>query len=658
MCGIVGLVGYSERRTAAAEIVRNMSSALIHRGPDDEGFFSDEHVSFGFRRLSIIDVKSGRQPISSEDGSIRVMLNGEIYNYIELRQHLEKSGHVFSTHSDTEVIVHAYESMGIDFVNALRGMFAIALWDSRQHLLILARDRMGQKPLFYSSIRGQLAFASEIKALIQWPELRKVVDPRALHDYFSYLYIPGARSILRGVEKLKPGHLLCLRQPGSEISITQYWKPTYSPDYSRSLGNYAEELVEELDQASRIRLRSDVPVGAFLSGGIDSSIIASLMSRHSSAVHTFCMGFTDKRFDESPFAGELAKEIGTNHTTQVLDPDSFGPEDFLKCIYYMDEPFGDSSFVATYWLSMITRSKVKVALSGDGGDELFGGYSRYRNLRDIQSMQRLPSALRHWIEDLSRRTRSSHFPSSDTFFRQLNKAMRLSRLSENDLIISLSMYFSEAEKKELFSMDWQESLGPYSSFSDWKERLHSTSAVRNAVDRMMFDEIGVALVDDMLVKVDRASMACSLEVRSPFLDHKVVELALQIPLEYKLNRGVSKLVLRRAFENMLPRKVFKRKKQGFEVPLGNWFSRNEWREFVSEVLSPAKLKDEGIFDVQAVIQICDQVFQNPFHASNDLSAYQLWHRIWMILCFQCWYDLFIHSTPTNPPSKEIRSSIR
>jgi len=645
MCGIAGLLNLRGAPLTDASVVTRMASYLSHRGPDDDGSLRDGPVAFGFRRLSIIDLETGHQPVSNEDGTVWVMLNGEIYNFVELRTELEKQGHVFRTETDTEVIAHAYESYGLDFVDHLRGMFAIALWDSPKQRLVLARDRIGKKPLFYGVRGNQLAFASEVKALLAWPQLNRSINARALHDYFTFLYVPAPDSIFENVYKLPAAHLLVADCHTGSFSLHRYWRISPEPDRTKPLSFYVEGLREVLSEAVRLRLRSDVPLGAFLSGGIDSSVVVGLMSREVSPVRTFSIGFPDKRFDETAAARLVATSHGTIHKEEIFNDFDISPEEFRDLVWYMDEPFADSSFLPTYWVSKVARRDVTVALSGDGGDELFAGHTRYRYFQLLNRLRSSPDWLNRAGKNAAGGLRNLVTPLSTKLaerLRQTQKALELSALSNNEQIFTLATYFDEAGKRSLYDAEWSAGIDGYAS----RERLSQVMQPVNdaPLASILAWDFETNLVDDCLVKVDRASMACSLEVRSPFLDHRVAEFAMKIPPEYKLRNGVHKYVLKRAFADLLPEKIVNRRKQGFEVPFARWFQKEPWRSFLLDMLAEDRLRSQGIFDFREVIRLRDQFLRDPQAQNLGLSAYQLRHRVWMLFVFQVWYDQFMKAS--------------
>lgn len=652
MCGIAGLLNLKNEPLADNEVVRAMASTLVHRGPDDDGYFSDGPVAFGFRRLSIIDLTTGHQPLCNEDRTVWVMFNGEIYNYVELHDGLRNRGHVFQTKSDTEVIAHSYDEYGADFVRHLRGMFAIALWDAKQRRLYLVRDRIGEKPLFYGVRNGQLAFASEIKALMAWPGNLRAINHEALHDYLTLLYVPSPKSILDGIHKLPPAHMLIADCNSQAVSLQRYWSVPAPTVQQRTVSYYMEGLANEMREAVRIRLRSDVPLGAFLSGGIDSTIVAGLMVRENPHLKTFSIGFTDQRYDESAHARLVADTIGAAHSEEIIDAESMVPEDLCNLVWYMDEPFGDSSFIPTYWVSKTARQYVTVALSGDGGDELFGGYPRYRYYRWLDRLSSRPGWVRSTGRVLSRGLMNASLPIAPTvgeYLRQAEKAFEISALDEDGRRLALLSFFNEEEKRRLYSERWREQARMLRTVELIGRCQNGHPARADGLSRIMARDVETNLVDDSLVKVDRASMACSLEVRTPFLDHRVVEFAMQIPTALKLHNGVHKFILKETFRDLIPPDIMRRKKHGFELPFARWFQKPQWRSLITDMLSEERMRAQGIFNPTEVVGLRDTFLADPEAHHLALSAYQLRHRVWSLLMFQLWYERLLNVRSGSGP---------
>ena len=644
MCGIAGILNIDGDFLGPTTVAQQMAASIAHRGPDDEGMLADGPVAFGFRRLRIIDLETGHQPVADDQEQRWCMFNGEIYNFVELREQLEAKGYSFRTNSDTEVILHAYAAYDLDFVQHLRGMFAIALWDATQQRLVLVRDRVGKKPLFYGVSNGQLAFASEVKAFLKWPEFRRTIDGQSLNDYLTFLYVPAPSSIFEGVKKLPPAHMLVADCKRGRFDVRRYWTISATPDRSKSFEFYKEGLQEVLAEAVRLRLRSDVPLGAFLSGGIDSTLIVGLMSRYISPVRTFSIGFPDARFDERAYARRAADAFGTIHTEEVVDAFSVTPDELCKLVWYMDEPFGDSSFIPTYWLSKLARRTVTVALSGDGGDELFAGYPRYRYFQLLQRFNLVPAALRRAGGQVAAALRTAVLPQSPAMaerLRRVQKVLALSQQQPEDQILAMLTYFDEANKSRLYSDAWRAGLNGHANYDLLRQQVRSASEGAEPLAGFMARDLQTNMVDDVLVKVDRASMACSLEVRAPFLDHHVVEFALRIPPEYKLRSGTHKLILKKAFSDLLPEEIANRGKKGFEVPFAHWFQQPQWRALLVDMLAEERLRSQGIFNPPAVIRLRDWLLTDPEAARLPLSAYQLRHQVWALLVFQIWYDQFM-----------------
>ncbi|MCH7786385.1 MAG: asparagine synthase (glutamine-hydrolyzing) [Chloroflexi bacterium] len=643
MCGISGILNLSGDTLVESDVVRRMSAQIAHRGPDDDGYLSDGPVAFGFRRLSIIDVDGSHQPVHNEDKSVWCMSNGEIYNYVELRQTLESFGHRFYTNGDTETIVHAYEQWGLDFVSHLRGMFAIALWDSRRRKLVLARDRIGKKPLFYSVIDGQIAFASELKALLQWQRLDRTLDMAAIHDYLRFLYIPAPRSIFKHVSKLLPGHMLVADANTAECEVRRYWKFEVSPDGQSTEKQIVDGLRERMEESVRIRLRSDVPLGAFLSGGLDSSAIAALMSREPSfgSPLTFSMGFQDAAFDETHFARLVAQQIGSDHHEEVVEP--ITPELLQKIVWHLDEPFADSSAIPTYLLCQAARRHVTVALSGDGADELFAGYHHYQTFRKILWFDRIPEEVRRIMRAGMKAGvlgLASNAPAWAERLRQGEKALSISLLPRAERVHVLRQYFDIQSLDTLLNPEFRQTLNGHRLEDELMPALNGTSS-SDIIEAFLYMDLVVGLPGDMLVKIDRMSMAHGLEVRCPFLDQEVVSFAARIPSELKLRKGEGKYVLKQAMADIVPDEILTRQKQGFGVPFGSWLATT-FRDLVEDCLSPESVERRGLFEVSEVVRLRDLALGlDKGKRDPMLSEYQLWHRIWAVLMLELWCRQFL-----------------
>ncbi len=617
MCGICGIV---EREGAPdLEVVARMSRRLVHRGPDDDGVFYRGPVALAARRLSIIDLEHGHQPISNEDGSVTVVQNGEIYNYRELKRELEGQGHRFATDCDTEVLVHLYEEHGEGFVERLRGMFAIALWDERERRLLLARDRFGIKPLYYRLANGTLSFASELKAMLEQPGFSRQIDPRAMAAYLAFNSIPAPLTIFSEARKLAPGHLLVWRQ--GEIELRRFARPgpdAAAGEHDGSASALAAELREVLRDSIRAHLVADVPVGVLLSGGVDSGGITALAAAESAQpLKTFSIGFEESDFDELSRARLVAERFGTEHEELIVRPDAV--ELLPKLVEAFDEPFGDSSALPTYLVSELASGAVKVALSGEGGDELFGGYYTYVADLLAPRVGRLATLASPLIEAL---------PSSDARVGFDYKAKRFARAA------ALPPLERHHGWKEIFSAARRRALlgsgdPGWDPLDLYRERYAETAGAE-PLARMQDVDLGIYLVDDLLVKTDRLSMAHSLELRVPFLDQRVAEFAFSLPTRLKVRGLAKKRLLRQALAPLLPREVVHGRKQGFSIPIAAWL-RGPLQPFAREVLAPAALERQGCLDPATVAPLLDR------HCSGqeDLSR-----QLWGLMAFTLWFDRY------------------
>jgi asparagine synthase (glutamine-hydrolysing) len=622
MCGIAGIFEYKRQEVIASDLVRRMTHTIVHRGPDDEGIYTDRGIGLGFRRLSIIDLQGGHQPISNEDGTIWVMLNGEIYNYLDLRRQLEQRGHRFATHSDTECIVHLYEEYGEACFSKLRGMFAIALWDSKNRSLLLARDRVGKKPLFYSADRGRILFGSELKALLAGGASTNGIDPYALSDYFSFGYIPAPKTIYRSVRKVLPGHYILATEAG--VRGACYWDLSFEKIETHTEEEWCEIVRQDLCEATRVRLMSDVPLGAFLSGGIDSSsIVAAMTGIMSRPVTTCSIGFDAKEYDETTYARQIAKQFGADHHETVVHPAAL--EVVNKLAWHFDEPFADSSAVPTYYVSKMAREHVTVALGGDGGDENFAGYRRYIFDSYENRLRRfVPGWMRHavfgplgkWYPPLG---------AAPRVFRAKATLQSLSRTPLQGYFNSVSI-FRPDDKSRLFTQDFARTLGGYDSIGVF-ENYYDRAGTDDLLSKIQYVDIKTYLPDDILAKVDRASMAVSLEVRAPLLDHHLMERLATMPSSLKLRGRTGKYIMKKALQPILPSDILYRSKQGFAVPLDEWF-RGELKDLASDYLFRSS---NGIFDPKFLQKIWHQ------HQSGryDRSAH-----LWSVLMFRKWQETF------------------
>jgi asparagine synthase (glutamine-hydrolysing) len=613
--------------------IERMREALAHRGPDEIGCWLGDfksqsgsgRVGLGHRRLSIIDLARGHQPLSNEDSSAWIIFNGEIYNFQELRPTLVAQGHRFRTDSDTEVILHLYEQKGVDCLQELRGMFAFAIWDARERRLFLARDRIGEKPLCYRLERERILFASEIKSILQAGGAPRELSLEALHHYLTYQYVPHPLTMFQGIAKLPPGHYLLWKDGRAEVR--EYWRPPCHPEPLRE-AECIERVRELLTESVRLRLISDVPLGAFLSGGMDSSIVVGLMAKLSNApVKTFSIGFAEKRYDELDYARSVARHFKTDHREFVVRPNA--AEVIPKLVWHYDEPFADSSAIPTYYVSQITRQHVKVALTGDAGDEGFAGYPRYRAVKLGLWFDRLPGFLRRALA-------GKYWERLPASVKQKTQRRRLRRLFEalnlppKERYVRWCAIFDDGRKSALYSPDLRTALAPLSSAKIFEEEYAKVPEA-DFLAATMFVDFMRYLPDDLLFKVDIASMAHGLECRAPFLDHKLVEFVGRIPTELKLRGFTTKYLLRRAFGEMLPPEILRRPKMGFGVPISDWF-RGELLGYLREVLlDPATLR-RGYFAPEAVRQlVADHAAARADHG----------YRLWSLLMFELWHRRFL-----------------
>jgi asparagine synthase (glutamine-hydrolysing) len=630
MCGIAGIIANAGTAPPLEGDVRRMLATLVHRGPDDEGVHVDGEVAFGTRRLAIIDVAGGHQPLSTADGGIWVALNGEIYNYRELAAELRGRGYALRTQSDTETIAYLYEAHGDDFLQHLNGMFAIAVWDTRRRRLLLARDRLGIKPLYYAADARGLAFGSELKAVLAAREgAAPELDLEAARDYLALFYVPGPAAIVKGVRKLQPGHLL-VAEPTGRTEVRAYWSPPAAPPRHRPVEDELAEFAALFQDAVRLQMRSDVPYGAFLSGGIDSSAVVGTMAGLSPArVRTFAIGFEGSaRYDELRYAREVAARFHTEHEEFVVRPDVF--DLISKMVHFFDEPFADAAFLPTYVLAELSRRKVTVVLTGDGGDEIFAGYDRYRSEVMAEWASRIPRFLRRGaLAPLLGAYRGpARWPLSD-WVRQGRKKIGLLDLPSGLRYARHFERFSEQQWTELAGPALR-GLGP-SRIAATFAAILDEGAAADFLTRRMYLDVRTWLPDQMLTKVDRATMAHGLEARVPFLDHRVVEFAMGLSDEAKFTMRSLKRFLKSAFDGLLPPKVLHRRKHGFQVPVDEWL-RGPLRGLARSVLDSAALRKHGVVDPAFVARIVDEHEAGTRNWSTEifgLLVFQLWYDRWM-----------------------------
>jgi asparagine synthase (glutamine-hydrolysing) len=633
MCGIAGFadgssIEHSARRSADFALVHQMCDVIRHRGPDDEGIHVEDGVGLGMRRLSIIDLSTGNQPIHNENRTIWLVFNGEIYNYRELRRELERDGHAFYTSSDTETIVHAYEQWGEAAFGRLRGMFGIGLWDRQRRALFLARDRAGIKPLHYIERRGRVYFGSEIKSLIAAGAVERAIDLEALDHYLSFLYAPPDRSLLKDVRKLPPGHFL--RWQDGRAAVIRYWEISGREAFTGTPAEAAAGLRTVLADAVRSHMVSDVPLGAFLSGGVDSSIVVGLMAEASAQpVKTFSIGFDEPQFDELEHARQVAAHFGTDHHEFVVRPDGLSILDRL--IEHFDEPFADSSAIPTWYVSEIARRHVTVVLSGDGGDELFGGYDRYLPHRRVAQFDRLPLPA-------ARRVAGAVWPLLAHGARGKNFLRHVSRTDEGRYLDSVT-FFQPDEKPALYSLDVQRALGEWNAERALGCRFERFRELP-AHSRMMRFDFETYLPEDVLTKVDRMSMAHSIESRVPLLDNEVIDFAAALPSSLKIHNGRRKHVLKNAVRGLLPDGILDRRKQGFGVPLGVWF-RGGLTGVFSDVLASPRTRQRGYFNASFI----DRIVREHLTGKRDHTL-----RLWQLLVFELWHRQYL--------DRDVSASVR
>ena len=626
MCGIAGFVADRDHGDADqavwSAVLEKMCRVIRHRGPDDQGMTLKGPAALGMRRLSIIDLAGGHQPMSGEDGFVTIVFNGEIYNFLELQPLLEAKGHRFQSRSDTEVIVHAYEEFGPSCVELLRGMFAFAIWDERERKLFLARDRAGKKPLYYGvTSRGTLVFGSELKSLLEHPEIEREIDAQAVDAYFTLGYVPDPLTIFRNIYKLPPGNHLTFE--AGRVSIEQYWDFDFrSPDSRRDEQDYLDELVSLLDESVRLRLISDVPLGAFLSGGVDSSTVVALMARHmGQPVKTFSIGFHEDSYNELEYARLTAQKFGTEHHEFFVTPDICDIVDDL--VWHFDEPFADSSAIPTYFVSKLAREHVKVILSGDGGDELFGGYSRYVVERKRRFFSHLPGFVRQGLmQPLSRRL--PHGTLGRNFIHNI-------ALDPVDRYLDSMSIFSGLNRDLLYTPGFQRSLNESKKVISLFNDLAAEVTTGEPIDKLLYIDSKTYLPGDILTKVDRMSMAVSLEARAPLLDHNLIDFMVRIPASLKLAGYQTKYLLKKAVKDLVPPEILNRPKQGFGVPVQEWINK-QLRGRIRDTLTSAQIKQRGYFEpayVEVLLNEHERGRRDHSMAVWALFMFELWHRQFM-----------------------------
>lgn len=621
MCGICGIVGLADKK-----LIKQMTDVVYHRGPDDEGYFLDDNVCLGHRRLSIIDLKGGHQPIHNEDESIWVVFNGEIYNYLDLRRYLEERGHRFYTSSDTEVIVHAYEEFGDECVEKLRGMFAFAIWNGGQKKLFAARDRIGIKPFYYTVVGGKFVFGSEIKSILQYEEIKREVDLDSLNNYITFGYVPGPKTIFKHVYKLLPGHTLTFMD--NRIRIREYWDIKFQHSSIPNENYYAKQIYRILDECVKSWSMSDVPIGALLSGGIDSSAIVGLMSKNSEdAVKTFSVGFEEgEEFNELEYARIVSDFFGTEHHEILVDFDKY--VEFLpKSIWYMDEPVFEQATIPLYYVSELARKHVKVVLTGEGADELFAGYERYWGDYVATRYQKIPAIVRKVSDGIILKA-SDHLHVSGLVKKGF-EAMVIE--DEFDRCMRWHTVFTEENKRELYAKKFESKIGNPEEPHETIRRYFTDTTANNILEKILYVDMKVWLPDDLLMKKDKMGMATSIEARVPFLDHNLIEFAATVPSNLKCKGLTTKYIFKKAVSDLLPKVIIKKKKMGFPVPIEPWL-RGELGDMASDILLSAEARKRGYFDIGYI----QKMLKQHRAGGKDLSK-----LIWPLITFELWHRIYI-----------------
>jgi asparagine synthase (glutamine-hydrolysing) len=632
MCGITGIYSFKYAAQVDQGLLQRMTDVIQHRGPDADGIYVNGNIGLGHRRLSIIDLsEAGKQPMFSDDRQLAIVFNGEIYNFLEYREQLQKKGYTFHSKTDTEVIIYLYREYGEECLQYLRGMFAFALWDEQKQQLFLARDRLGQKPLYYYCDGQRFVFGSELKCLLEDLTIPKEINYDALYDYLMYLYIPSPKTIYNNIYKLPPAHYMVCSREGIR-TIREYWDISFAHvEENKDETYFCEKLIELFQEASKIRLMSDVPLGAFLSGGIDSSgVVAMMATSVNTPVVTTSIGFEEKAFDETAFARIVSQKYQTDHFERVVKADALSIID--KLVWHFDEPFADSSAVPTYYVSKLSREKVTVALAGDAGDENFAGYSKYPlDVMENTMRTRVPDLLKYYlIAPLAK-----IYPQWDWMPRSLRAKFFLTNLTLSHVcgFFRTNTYLTQKEQDRLFSTDLKQAVDGYDP-CHVIEHFYTKADTKDPLSKVQYVDIKNYLPGDILVKVDRMSMANSLEVRAPMLDHVFMEFVATIPSGLKLRGQEKKYILKKALAPYLPREILYRKKQGFEVPLDRWF-RNELKDLVQETLLSPKALQRGFFKPEYLTTMWQQ------HQSRQRN---FGTNLWTLLMFELWYQQFMERT--------------
>jgi len=632
MCGIYGYLSSKEK--IDPDILHRMGDSLRHRGPDGEGVEIQQSLEWGLglghTRLSIIDLSpAGKQPMCNEDGTIWITYNGEIYNFRELRIELERNGHRFKSNSDTEVIIHLYEERGVRCLERLNGMFAFAIWDQSEKTLFLARDRIGKKPLYYCRYDGGIVFGSEIKALLKHPKVAREIELSSLNKYLSYEYVPAPDTIFKSIRKVRPGYFLLYKD--GDMRTERYWDIPLSDNAIgyKTEDEYVEELTEILEKSVRSRLVADVPVGVFLSGGLDSSLVAAMAKRSNKDIECFSIGFDEISFDERKYAAKVAQSINLKQNLRI-----FSTSEMLKNLealpWLLDEPLADASILPTYLLAKMTSEKLKVALSGDGGDELFAGYPTYQAHKLVTYFDALPDTLKDAAKSLA-----LSLPVSDaniSFDFKIKQFLRGAGVSSEIRFFRWMGGLIDSEKRQLLSDDLKAALRHHNSYQDVFSYL-SESGLTKDLERILYLSMKLYLQDDILVKVDRAAMANGLEVRCPLLDHEFVEFACKLPTKYKLKGLKTKYLLKKAARGILPNEIIDRRKKGFGIPIARWL-RNELKDFMLNSLEETKIKRQGYFNYAYIKKLMDD------HLKKKIDNRK---ALWSLLVFQIWHEKYLEN---------------
>jgi asparagine synthase (glutamine-hydrolysing) len=642
MCGICGIVSAEPAAIIEPSVIRRMSDALAHRGPDDEGIYLASGVALGHRRLSIIDLRpEGRQPMANEDGSVQIVFNGEIYNFAEHYEWLIARGHRFRSRTDTEVIIHLYEELGVGCLQRLRGMFAFGIWDQRKRLLFLARDRLGEKPLFYYFDGKVFLFASEAKAILTYPGFVREPEPAAIDNYVALGYVAGPLSTFKGIRKLLPANYLILTD--NKVKIQRYWHLAFTPKLELDEEEACAQIVDRLSEAVRQRMMSDVPLGAFLSGGLDSSSIVALMAaRGGGQVKTFSIGFEESPHDETTYARTVARHFGTDHHEFVVRPEGVAILD--RMVWHYDEPFADPAALPTFYLCKMAREQVTVALTGDAGDENFAGYHRYTyNLVDDFVQQRSP-VLRQMMRNATRLA-CRLLPQSGRLSSRLNILAEMLRSDAQPWVVRSVLFFgSAARRRLLYTEAFADALGANTPEELIGRVFQQTDG--EGLDAALSLDLNFYLPYDLLVKIDVAAMAVGLEACAPMVDHEFVEFVAKLPMRFKRKGLSTKVILRKAMKNFLPKSILKRPKQGFSVPLDHWF-RGEFKELIHDTLLSRRASERGYFNRKVIEAMIDA------HSSGRADHQE---QLWRLLLLELWYRLFIDgSSPRRDSGNTARN---